>query len=234
MKHTILIATAFFSISINAAGLQKQKFLFKKEYNDAKIKIEKTEKLMPELGFLWRSEGILYAFNYKFQDGEIKENLPKAEKCFITAIRKKDVGSYYLLAYVLNKEGKTEEALSILENQLNKISNLKVKSSYVKKDFLDMANLYSGIILDKKMPILFVEKAIDFSFSLAYYDKNPLAELQVGLLYRRLGKIKQAKYFVGEACINNPTKEVDEKCRKLVTVVKKHCEECRIKKSLNL
>lgn len=237
MKNIIiaLMIIMVFSVVIQAAEPQKQKFMYKKNYYDAKNRIEKSLQELPELGFLWRSKGLLYLFDYNFKDGNIKANLKEAEKCFRTAIEKQDFSSYYLLTYTLNKEGKTEEALSLLEYQLNTLRKLPKMSKYAEKDYLDMSNLYAGIVLDKNLPTMFVEKAIDFSYPLAYYNQNRLSQLQVGLLYRKIGKSKQAKFFVGEACVHDDAPEkVKEMCKRLVIITKKNCEECKIKKSLGL
>lgn len=233
----ILIGTLQSEEIINSQKTVKTKLLHIKQYYELENSINKSIKSLGNVGFLWTSKGLLYLYDYKFNDGYIKADYKKAENCFRKAVLNSDNFSYYFLASSLYKQGKITEALNVSDERLKTLSSVSQKSKQMQKDYNRLSLLYAGIVLDKSLNKVLAQKAITYLFEHAYIDKNVLAQLEVGLLYKFLQKNKQANYFISEACISkSKTKNnfVNKYCDKNIEVYKKKCESCEMKKRLEL
>ena len=238
----LLLVSLILIFCVSASNAQeygntvKKKFMYKADYITLENKINDSLKSMPSLGYLWRVKGILYLFDYKFKDGEEKANLSRAIKCFNQGVVNNDPGSYYLLAVAYKKKGNYKKSLSILENRITDIKKFWKNSKTIKLEYTQLSNMYAGIVLDKNLDINYIHKAITYEYELAYSYMNNLAQLQVGLLYAKIGKNNAKNYFISQACLreNGENTFVKNFCKKNITINKTECKECKMKKKLHL
>jgi len=233
-----------FSDNVNVSMLEikdkkntpQGKFKTKKEFIEYTSLLDSEIKKMPDIGMFWAIRGLTYLFDYKFTDGYVKADLKKAEYYFAKAIEKNYFNALYPYVITLHRENNDAKALNAMEVSLKPMSaDIDNLNDNMKKLYIQIVNLYGGILLDRKYETKQYQNAITYLFPAAYRFKNKLSQLEIGLLYKIIGLKKQSNYFVSEAC-KNPIKGtfVYNFCKENVTIEKKNCKECKIKKEFNL
>lgn len=208
----------------------------KADYYNLMEDIDKSLKVLRNLGFMWTNKGVLYLYDYKLQDGFVKADYKKAEECFSKAIENGDNNAYYFLADALLKQGKINESLAVMEKRLDALMQYKDNSLAARKSYVLLSDFYGGVVLDYNKDIDYVHKAITYLYDSAYKYEDSVAQLQIGMLYYKINKKEQGDYFVASACTNKvKNKSVTNFCQKHITIEqKKPCRECEMKKKLGL
>lgn len=211
-----LMFVLMFTVPLFSHDINKAEFHSIKEYKDLLQKNNIVLTAMDSLGYAWTTKGMFYFSDYKFDDGYVKADLPKAEECFEKAIKRGDTTAYYLLAATKLKMSKPREAMNICKSRLDKIFNYKSNNKLFKRDLSMLANMYAGIVLYSLYSDANAKQAITYIFDSAHKEHNNRSELYLGLLYHRIGKKKISNYYLSEACVKNEnkTKYVVNYCNK--------------------
>lgn len=244
----ILFSSFFVTLSLQAnsntmfAGknnieetINENKFHTKQEFFEYCTQVDKEIQKLPDLGMLWAVRGLSYLFDYKFQDGIVKADLKKAQYYFAKALEHNYLNALYPYAIALHRQGKDAKALEAIESSLKPMSKDKNLNEKIKSLYIQLSNLYSGILLDGNYDASQYKKAISYGFPAAYRYKNKLAQLEIGLIYKKIGLEKQSNYFIAEGC-----KETDKKsfvykfCKNNIQISRKKCKACILKKYFNM
>jgi len=239
----LLIVMILFFVNISAQDFMqkkansqaREKFKTISEYKKLETSIDQAIVKLDALGYLWTTKGVLYLYDYKFDDGYIKADYSKAEACFESAVKRADTTAHYFLAYALASQGKIEKALTVLEKRIIYLNSFDSKTGDMLKDYTSLVNFYGGIVIEYRKTKHNAQKAITYLFDLAYTQKNSSSQLEVGVLYSFLKKNKQSEYFIINACTNTVQNDfVRDYCEKNVDIKTEKCESCEMKKKLEI
>lgn len=209
-----------------------------KEHQEYLERLDKSIKELDNIGMMWAIKGLAHLFDYRYPDGEVEADLKQAEYCFAKAIENQYKEAIYLYALALHKQKEDKKALNAMGVFLSELSKDKDLTPDLSRLYIQLSNLYGGILVDGSFETADYQNGVTYIFKAADKYKNPVAQLEIGILYRKIKKKEQSDYFIIKAC-SNPVQHpfVVNFCKNNLEIVSKgkgECKECEMKKLLKL